>query len=824
VEAQGLDSLTSSSGEASAAAYAKQKRENYGATIERAERRGGTVFSDFDPERYDAGTFLTPEDANELYGIKGKLNFDKPVPEPVAIELSKLKQEEIKRDYIINRREPGVGGALSVFGASAAAAVQDPVGMAVGFIPIVGQTRYAMMLARAGSTVGRVAVRGAVGVAEGTVGTAVLEPFQYNMMRREQADYTAADSMMNIAFGGVLGGGLHIGAGALGAAIRRGTNFETQEAALRAATQDMNQIGSVVTPARVLEADLLGARTAVGEATTPTGLTVGTRLEVMEADDLITSHDSDFRVNPAFPAELQPRDRAAAPGQTQVAEIAGRLNPRLLGFSEDASTGAPIMGPDRIVESGNGRVLALRRAAIENPTGIQQYREYIKSLGFNIEGLRNPVLVRTRTTELTPELRQRFTREGNVSATLTMSAPERAAADARLMDADLLGKLKPGELDNLGNADFVRTFVGKLAQTEQGGLVGADGKLSREGLERLNAGLLARAFPDAGLLRRLLESTDDNVRAIGNALREVAPDWARMRAMDQSGKLSPGVDITADLVAAVRLIDDARTKRAKVADVMAQTSPAELGGPSELTRDLVRMMFKDDDFLKPRSQADLVRELGDYAEQAMRSTKEDALFGSALKPVTAEDIVARQRARSDAEIAAEAKYEANKVKEPTPEALTAQTKALEIQVLAKVGRALPPEEAGAAPSAAAWREIEPGETLEKGAQVRVNETTGKVEVMAPEKPAAPEAAPGAAPEAAPGAAAPALPASPAAAELAGDIARMQQRIDAAAKAGDPEMIRAQAELRELDEADVEAASLAEASQVAASCLIAGEAL
>lgn len=42
--------------------------------------------------------------------------------------------------------------------------------------------------------------------------------------------------------------------------------------------------------------------------------------------------------------------------------MAGQLVPELLGRSATVADGAPIVGPDGIVESGNGRVLALRRA------------------------------------------------------------------------------------------------------------------------------------------------------------------------------------------------------------------------------------------------------------------------------------------------------------------------------------------------------------------------------------------------------------------------------------------------------------------------------
>jgi hypothetical protein len=53
------------------------------------------------------------------------------------------------------------------------------------------------------------------GVTEGAVGAALVEPLVYSAAKRVQADYGAADSLLNIAFGSILGGGLHVGIGKL---------------------------------------------------------------------------------------------------------------------------------------------------------------------------------------------------------------------------------------------------------------------------------------------------------------------------------------------------------------------------------------------------------------------------------------------------------------------------------------------------------------------------------------------------------------------------------------------------------------------------------
>jgi len=62
---------------------------------------------------------------------------------------------------------------------------------------------------------GKTGARFAKGAADGAVGAAAVEPLVALQARSEQADYSAMDSLLNIAFGGVLGGGLHVGLGKL---------------------------------------------------------------------------------------------------------------------------------------------------------------------------------------------------------------------------------------------------------------------------------------------------------------------------------------------------------------------------------------------------------------------------------------------------------------------------------------------------------------------------------------------------------------------------------------------------------------------------------
>lgn len=97
-------------------------------------------------------------------------------------------------------------------------------------------------------------------------------------------------------------------------------------------------------------------------ATTERGMILPMRYAVTDVGSLVTSHLDDLKTNPAFPAELQPRDRGRAASEGQISRIENAINPELLGASPKAGDGAPIVGADQIVESGNARTIALRRA------------------------------------------------------------------------------------------------------------------------------------------------------------------------------------------------------------------------------------------------------------------------------------------------------------------------------------------------------------------------------------------------------------------------------------------------------------------------------
>lgn len=129
--------------------------------------------------------------------------------------LVRRKRQELQRADVFARGPGGVGAGAARLGVAFYESLFDPLNIASAFVPVVGQARYAALLAGAAGAGGRAVVRAGIGAAEGMVGAAILEPLVYSAAKAEQADYGMADSLANIAFGGLFGGGLHAGGGAI---------------------------------------------------------------------------------------------------------------------------------------------------------------------------------------------------------------------------------------------------------------------------------------------------------------------------------------------------------------------------------------------------------------------------------------------------------------------------------------------------------------------------------------------------------------------------------------------------------------------------------
>lgn len=364
---------------------------------------------------------------------------------------------------------------------------------------------------------------------------------------------------------------------------------------------------------------------------TPDGRSIDVTPIVVEASTLRTSADA------GYDAALQPRDRDRAASQAQIREMATALDPQRLGYSAEADRGAPIVGADGMVESGNGRVMAIRRAYDQGGEAAAGYRAWLGTQGVDVSAFREPVLVRQNMTPMTPQERQQFTVAANQASTLSMSAGERAMADARAISPEMLDLVRnPDDLSALANVDFVKAFVRGLPQTEQGALVRADGTFASEGISRIRNAILARAYGDSTVLARVAEATSDDIKSISNALVSAAPDWAKLRADIDAGLVRADMDLTTELLEAVTRTADLRGKGLKLETFLAQQDAFDKLLPPVET---FMRAFYDPSGRKAAGAPNIADKIKFYAQEARKVSAGEGL-DLGLAPVSARDIQA----------------------------------------------------------------------------------------------------------------------------------------------------------------------------------------
>jgi hypothetical protein len=211
IDALGTDLIPSSTGEALGAAAGGAVAAGITSRLMRALRGP-------DQAMLPRSSILTKEQANETFGIPGRLAFDGDTSIQSARDLYEHHKAQAARDDVLRRNE--TTGGFTRFAAGLAGSVIDPIGVAATFVPFLGEARIAGMLGEAAAGFGgRLAVRAAEGAGAGALGTAILEPAQYFLSQRDHDDYTMGDALFNIAVGTGLGSVLH---GVLGAVRDRG--------------------------------------------------------------------------------------------------------------------------------------------------------------------------------------------------------------------------------------------------------------------------------------------------------------------------------------------------------------------------------------------------------------------------------------------------------------------------------------------------------------------------------------------------------------------------------------------------------------------------
>jgi len=340
--------------------------------------------------------------------------------------------------------------------------------------------------------------------------------------------------------------------------------------------QVLDKDGNVLSQADALKAllknyginNIVKGRT--NKVKTAKGTQVSTVFALLESDQVIASHTSTGAENPNYPQELQPRDRSRESSQAWVQKTSNGLDPESLGRSGRADTGAPIVGDDLVVESGNGRTMAIQLAYERGQA--DEYREWLAEeaeyFGFSSDQVENftaPILVRIRTSEVD---RVQFTVEANQDDKLSFSATERAKSDAKRLDENLLALFAPGDdgdLLTVGNQKFIQGFLKSIGDTEAAQYLTTEGKPTQALVTRIKAAIFSKAYNDDRLLEMMADQTKPDLQNMLNALGAAAPKFIEAQAIsrgdiqDVSSSIIDGMEQALDKRVANAIIDAANT-------------------------------------------------------------------------------------------------------------------------------------------------------------------------------------------------------------------------------------------------------------------------
>ena len=345
---------------------------------------------------------------------------------------------------------------------------------------------------------------------------------------------------------------------------------------------------------------------------------------------------------------LQPRDRSRGESDLQVRDIASKLDPDQLANSPISTSGAPVIARDGTLITGNGRKKAIDLAYKEFPEQAVNYRQGIKRYGSSdigngihaVDNMEKPVLVFMIDEDLTLDQLANFADQSNVNPVATMAATERAKRDARVMGLGLARKFQGGDMGSAANRSFVKEFIqGVVAPTEQNQMSN-NGVLTLEGEQRMRAAILGVAFDHSNNLVKMLESRDDNVKAITNAMLDAAPAIAGLKADIKDGIVPAEFDISINITEAARHISEARAQGIKVADMLAQQDA--FSQMSVMTEALI-VAFYNDNLTRARSGKFITDILKLYVDEANQK-REGGMFEDTTTP---KDIIETVRRRAD---------------------------------------------------------------------------------------------------------------------------------------------------------------------------------
>ncbi|HHO0790073.1 TPA: PLxRFG domain-containing protein [Aeromonas hydrophila] len=368
---------------------------------------------------------------------------------------------------------------------------------------------------------------------------------------------------------------------------------------------------------------------------TPKGQSVEVQYLVMEAADLVASHDFEGNLNHDYPQQLQPRDRSKQTYRVQVGQIAAAPDGARLAASPETDRGAPIVR-DGIVESGNGRSIGLRQAYQRGDADA--YRRYIEAnaADFGIDpavigAMKQPVLVRERITTMTDDQLRDFVVDSNTDAKMANSAAEDAGADAGKLTDDMLDLLnipEGGDVLASQNNRFLQAFLSAIGENQSNSYVSRDGQWNDAYRKRVTAAIFAYGYDNQRLLDAATGEVDADGRNITTALINNAVGMAKLRQHSpERAKV-----ISNYLAEAVESIARAKRSGQSLQEMAAQSDM--LGGDTSPEGSLLAQAIA----ASARSAKAITGMVGDILTMLNKTTSAD-MFGAAVDPATPETAI-----------------------------------------------------------------------------------------------------------------------------------------------------------------------------------------
>lgn len=332
---------------------------------------------------------------------------------------------------------------------------------------------------------------------------------------------------------------------------------------------------------------------------TDSGKEIRVRYLVVPASRVITSHNAEtMTANKAYPQELQPRDRQRVSMQEQVTAMANELRPADLGAGRNLNQGAPIIRKDGVVLNGNGRAMAIQKATAAGGDKATAYRKYIfehsKEFGLsraNLAQVRKYMLVREVVDDIDADTMQDII--GSTAGGSRMGASEQAKADAKKIkprDLEHYVDNEKGDLTTAANQDFVANILYRIVgKNERNAYTDEHGNVNADGIQRVKRALFSLAYNDDGLIDKMAESTDDNIRNVSRGLMSAAPAFARVNLAVKDGQ-AYDYDAAKTISDAVKHLDALRREGKPVKDYLNEQSMFSEYQDTDEVREVLRFL------------------------------------------------------------------------------------------------------------------------------------------------------------------------------------------------------------------------------------------